>query len=355
MCLGSVVEYSNIYGRKVYYINSPLPLVGHIAFGVIDRGSNVIQIRPTSLCFHNCIFCSVDAGPASKFRRVEYIVNEGWLYRWVKEVSRIKGKGVEALIDGVGEPLAHPRIIKLVELLRNVEEIKTISIETHGGSLSLRLAERLENAGLNRINLSIDTIEKEKAKILTGSPWYDIERVLSVVEKVVKQTNIDVILTPVLIPGYNENDIKAIIRWAARHKLGEKSGLPTGVLIQKYEVHRFGRKPRGIRAWSWKKFYKFLRRIEKEEGYRLVITPKELGFRKAPQIEKPFNIGDEIIACILKEGWLKGEYLAVDKGCSRAITIVSNRQLRVGERLRVKIIRDKDNIFIARPLQQKKR
>jgi uncharacterized Fe-S cluster-containing radical SAM superfamily enzyme len=49
--------------KIVFKIRRPIPLVGHIAFGVIDRGTNIIQVRPTSLCNLNCIFCSVDAGP----------------------------------------------------------------------------------------------------------------------------------------------------------------------------------------------------------------------------------------------------------------------------------------------------
>ena len=51
--------------RRVFEVGPPMPLVGHVAFGIIDRGTNLLQIRPTSLCPLSCIFCSVDAGPRS--------------------------------------------------------------------------------------------------------------------------------------------------------------------------------------------------------------------------------------------------------------------------------------------------
>ena len=46
--------------RKTYYIHPPIPLIGHTAFGLIDRGTNIIQVRGLSGCNINCPFCSVD-------------------------------------------------------------------------------------------------------------------------------------------------------------------------------------------------------------------------------------------------------------------------------------------------------
>ncbi|HDD34251.1 MAG TPA: radical SAM protein, partial [Thermofilaceae archaeon] len=54
--------------RAVFRVGPPIPLIGHLAFGIVDRGTNLLQIRPTSSCPLSCVFCSVDAGPASKRR-----------------------------------------------------------------------------------------------------------------------------------------------------------------------------------------------------------------------------------------------------------------------------------------------
>ncbi|MFB6216441.1 MAG: radical SAM protein, partial [Candidatus Aenigmatarchaeota archaeon] len=50
-----------ITDRNLVYINqgSEIPLLGHIAFGLIDRGTNLIQVRPITGCNLKCIYCSV--------------------------------------------------------------------------------------------------------------------------------------------------------------------------------------------------------------------------------------------------------------------------------------------------------
>ena len=111
-----------------------LPLVGHIAFGVIDRGTNILQVRPTTLCPLNCIFCSVDAGPLSRHRQTEYVVDRKLLVRWVLNVAMFKGEVLEALIDGVGDPLTYHEIPELVKDLKKF--ISRVAIETHGANLN---------------------------------------------------------------------------------------------------------------------------------------------------------------------------------------------------------------------------
>ena len=43
--------------------DSDIPLVGSLYFGIIDRGTSLLQVRPSCGCNLNCPFCSVDAGP----------------------------------------------------------------------------------------------------------------------------------------------------------------------------------------------------------------------------------------------------------------------------------------------------
>ncbi len=341
-------KISNFYGRPVYYINKPIPLIGHIAFGIIDRGTNVLQVRPSSLCFHNCIFCSVDAGPSSKHREAEYIVNEEWLAEWAYEIANIKNDDIEVLIDGVGEPISHPNILKLISLIKKIKNVKTISIETHGGSLSLQLAKRLEKAGLNRINLSIDSTDPENAKKLTGTEWYNVNKILKTASEILKETSIDIILTPVVVPEINENDMDLIIEWAKDNKAGEKSNYPSGILIQKFEIHHFGRKPEKVKVWSWRKFYSWLKALQEKHNYRLIVKPEELGFKNSVKLEKPFHVNDIVKTIIIGKGWLKNEYLSTDENCSRIISIISKENLIIGSKVKTKIIRDKDNIYLGK-------
>ncbi|MEM1873772.1 MAG: radical SAM protein, partial [Acidilobaceae archaeon] len=172
-------KLTSFFNKPVFAVEAPLPLVGHIAFGLIDRGTNVVQLRPTTLCPHSCIFCSVDAGPRSVWRQAEYIVDIEWLYQHALSVARYKGgRSLEALLDGVGEPLSHPRVVELVKMLKESGLYERVAIETHGGFLTKSLIMKLADAGLDRINLSIDSLDPAQARRLVGLESYDVSRIL---------------------------------------------------------------------------------------------------------------------------------------------------------------------------------
>ncbi|MEM2626892.1 MAG: radical SAM protein, partial [Ignisphaera sp.] len=192
------------FSRGKYYIYlDDIPLVGHIAFGVIDRCTNVLQIRPITVCPYNCIYCSVDAGPFSMYRLSEFIVDARHLIKWVKNVYDVKsGEVIEGLIDGVGEPPLHPRIVEIVNELKKI--MPRVAIETRGYTLTKKLVNELAMAGLDRLNISIDTLNTEKGKYLQGVEWYNVNYVMKIIEYIVRETSIDVHLTPVWIPGIND-------------------------------------------------------------------------------------------------------------------------------------------------------
>ena len=88
----------------IFEINEEIPLLGCIAFGIIDRGTNLLQIRPISTCPLSCIFCSTDAGPKSRIRQSEYIVPLDYIVEEFKRIVKFKGAfRIEAHIDTVGD------------------------------------------------------------------------------------------------------------------------------------------------------------------------------------------------------------------------------------------------------------
>lgn len=76
--------------RPLVKIDEAIPLVGAIAFGLIDRGTNVIQVRPISTCPLSCVFCSTNAGPKSRVRQTEYIVALDHLVEEFKRLVKLK-------------------------------------------------------------------------------------------------------------------------------------------------------------------------------------------------------------------------------------------------------------------------
>jgi uncharacterized Fe-S cluster-containing radical SAM superfamily enzyme len=346
--LSGVRRLGVFHGRQVYELGEPLPLVGHVAFGVLDRGTNVIQVRPSTLCYHSCVFCSVDAGPASRTRQSEFLVEVEWLAKWVIEVAKLKGGGVEVLLDGVGEPLTHPKLPRLIELVKGSGLVSRVALETHGGGLTEELALRLWEAGLDRVNLSVDAVSRGLAARLAGASWYDPQRVLGVAEWILRNTGMDVVLTPVVVPGWNEAEVKSLIEWARRHGAGSRSGWPTGVLIQKYEVHKYGRKVPGVRPWSWRTFYSWLRRLEEETGYRLIVEPEEIGMERRPKLDTPYRVGERVRAAVVGPGWHRGELLVVDQRLTRVMAAVGSANYTPGSRVTAVVLENEDNIHVVR-------
>ncbi len=334
--------------RRLVWIDEKIPLLGHIAFGVVDRGTNIIQVRPTTLCHLNCIYCSVDAGPYSKHRLTEYMVKLDWLVEWVKYIVRYKSvNDIEALIDGVGEPLTYPYIVELVQELKDIKGIRVVALQTRGYLLTRRLVDELDEVGLDRINLSIDTLDVEKAKYIQGSEWFNVLEVKEITEYILSNTSIDVHIAPVWVPGINDKDIEDIIEWVKKIKAGRKW---PALGIQKYLVHRYGRKPRGVKPVSWRDFWGKLRELERKHGIKLIHDPKAFNFHRAPSPPPPYRRGEKIKVRIVEEGWLRGEKLGVPKNNDRVITVVDASRIPLNTTVKIRIIENNNNIFIARPL-----
>ena len=326
-------------------IGRDLPLVGHVAFGIIDRGTNLLQIRPTTLCPLSCIFCSVDAGPNSRRRATEYVVDLEHLITWFTLVVKEKGlEKVHAYIDAAGDPLTYPQIVNLVGRLRELPFVETIAMETHGSLLTEELAERLDSAGLDRLNLSIDALDPELAKHLSGTPWYDVARVAKVAEYVASSLRMDLLIAPVWVPGVNDEEIPKIIEWALKIGAG-KRWPPLG--IQKYEAHKYGRKPKGVSPMRWREFYSRLREWEKEFGVKLVLSPEDFGIRKARALPPSFSRFEKASVRVVGPGWLRGQWLGV--GNNRIVTLVGvEGEAPVGRKVYARILRTKHNIYVAR-------
>lgn len=334
-------------GRALFTVGRDIPLVGHIAFGIIDRGTNLLQVRPSTACPLSCIFCSVDAGPRSRYRATEYVVELSHLLSWFRAVVEFKEiDDAQAHIDAVGDPLTYPRIVELVSRLRRMRGVKVVSLETHGALLTRELAEKLSDAGLSRMNLSIDALDQDLARTLSGEEWFDVERVLDVARYITSSLEMDLMITPVWIPGLNDGEIGKIIDFALEIGAG-RVWPPLG--IQKYEAHRYGRKPRGIKPIRWRDFYRRLRGWEAEYGVKLVLSPSDFDIRRARPVPTVFRRFEKAIVKVVGPGWLKGQWLGKAKNRSIAVVGVEGPP-PLGKNVGVKILRTKDNIYVAESL-----
>uniref|UniRef100_A0A7C2FX20 Radical SAM protein n=1 Tax=Thermosphaera aggregans TaxID=54254 RepID=A0A7C2FX20_9CREN len=338
-------------GKPLYYLPRSLPGLGFIAAGIIDRGTNIIQVRPTTLCPMNCVFCSVDAGPYSSKRQSEYFMDLEAILEAFNQAASIKTFTVEALIDTVGEGLTYPHIYALIKSLKKHPRVKSVALETHGAPLSQHVIDRLWEAGLDRVNLSLDTFNKEKARILYGLESYDPARAARLAEYLVKETGIDLHVTPLWLPGLNDHDVEDVLQWALRIGAGKKW---PPVTVQKFNLHKHGRNRLKINPVSWSKFYEWLGKLERKIGARLRWDMDEWGMRYDNRIPLIYRKGELVGVTVIAEGWLKGEFLGVTlHGEPRLITLIQERgKVLIGQKYVAKIVENKDGIYVGKIISE---
>lgn len=320
-----------------------IPLFGCIAFGIIDRGTNVLQVRPISECPLSCIFCSTDAGPRSGRRISEYMVDLPQLlsaFEWAASYKEIDN--IEAHIDTVGEPAMYPQLVELVEGLSGNGHVKVVSMQTNGTLLNADLIDKLSAAGLSRINMSIESLNPELAKRIAGTNSYRLERVIENAENITKNTDIDLLIAPVWLPGINDSEIPKLIEFALSIGAGKRW---PALGIQKFLSHKYGRKP-DIKAMSWNTFYSRLREWERTYGTKLVLRPEDFGSFKCRAIPRMFKKDERVKVKIVGPGWMEGEKLAVAR--DRVVTVVNAESVPVGAEVYVRMERVVDGIYIAR-------
>ncbi len=319
---------NKLNGKRTVYIhkNSGIPLIGNGAFGIIDRGTSLIEVKPITSCNLNCIYCSVDESK----RRIDFVVEKDYLVTEFKKLVEFKKiENIEAHIGTQGEPLLYAPLTELIRDLSEIKEVKTVSIDTNGIMLTKKLVDELVNAGLTRFNLSINALDPKLAQKIANKPL-NIEKIKEISAYIVKKTGL--IITPVLIPGINECEMPKIIEFSKEIK--------ADIGIQNFLNYRFGRNP--VNQLDFDIFYKKMKEWEEKYKLKLIKTIEDFNIKKTKELPKPFKKGEVIKAKIVCLGRLEHEKIAVSRG--RTITIPNCYKEGL---VKVKIKRTKHNIFLA--------
>ena len=113
-----------------------------------------------------------------------------------------------------GEPTVRARIVDIVRNMASTEGIQSVSMTTNGVLLK-KLAQPLADAGLQRVNISVDTLNPEKFQRLTR--WGKLEDVWEGVLAAEKAGLTPVKLNAVVVKGYNEEDVVDLARLTLDH------------------------------------------------------------------------------------------------------------------------------------------
>jgi len=139
-----------------------------------DRVHDNLRISVTDRCNIRCFYCMPETGV--KFQPREQLLTFEEIERFVRVAVTL---GVRKLRVTGGEPLLRKDLAKLIRKLSAIEGIDDLALTTNGVLLTEQ-AQELYDAGLRRINVHLDTLDRERFKQITRRD--DFDRVLAGIE-----------------------------------------------------------------------------------------------------------------------------------------------------------------------------
>ncbi len=165
-----------------------------------QRPINYLRISVTDRCNLRCVYCMPAEG-------VELMSHEDILtYEEIHTVARAAAElGINKVRLTGGEPLVRSGLSELIRMLAQIDGIDDISLTTNGTLLS-RYAAELKRAGLQRVNVSLDTLKPDKFSLITRSNLA-LDDVLAGIEAA-RSVGLDPVkLNMVVVSGVNDDEI----------------------------------------------------------------------------------------------------------------------------------------------------
>ncbi|MDD2251785.1 MAG: GTP 3',8-cyclase MoaA [Dehalococcoidales bacterium] len=163
-----------------------------------NRRINYLRISVTDHCNLRCIYCTAHQVP--RLRHDEIL-----RYEEIERITRMAvSLGVNSLRLTGSEPLMRPDLPALVKMLKAIDGIKDISMTTNGITLA-RHAQELADAGLDRVNISLDSLKEEKFRYMTGLG--KLSDVYEGMEAAAKAGLNPVKINTVVLSGVNDDEI----------------------------------------------------------------------------------------------------------------------------------------------------
>ena len=182
---------------------------------MIDRFGRAItylRVSVTDRCDFRCVYCMAED--------MTFLPKKDLLT--IEELERLCtafiAKGVRKLRITGGEPLVRRDIMKLFDALgRQLRTggLEELTVTTNGSQLE-RYARPLFDAGVRRINVSLDTLDRAKFKAITRRG--ELGRVMAGITAA-QEAGLRIKLNTVALKGVNDHEIPDMIRWAHAHDM----------------------------------------------------------------------------------------------------------------------------------------
>jgi cyclic pyranopterin phosphate synthase len=171
------------------------------------RDITYLRVSVTDRCDFRCTYCMAED--------MTFLPKKDLLS--LEELDRLCTvfieKGVKKLRLTGGEPLVRKNIMHLVrQLSRHLASgaLEELTLTTNGSQLARHAAE-LVDCGVKRINVSLDTLDKDKFRQVTR--WGDLDKVMAGIEAA-RSAGLKVKLNAVALKGFNEDELPEMLTWA---------------------------------------------------------------------------------------------------------------------------------------------
>lgn len=163
------------------------------------RNVNYLRVSVTDLCNMRCKYCMPEGGIEKRphdeiltFEEIDLLV------------ERLVNMGINKVRITGGEPLVRRDIIELLQRIGRHPQITDFALTTNGVLLK-KYAREIKEAGVNRINVSLDSLNPEKFESMTRGGKF--EQVLEGIEEALKVGLTPIKINVVLIGGFNDDEI----------------------------------------------------------------------------------------------------------------------------------------------------
>lgn len=179
-----------------------------MAIDRFGREIHYLRISLTDHCNLRCVYCMPED---MTFRPNQELMQDDEVLLLVRLFTRL---GFDKFRLTGGEPTVRLHIVELVREIANLPGVRSLSMTTNGVLLP-RLAEPLAKVGLQRVNISLDSLNPEKFRRLTR--WGSLEDVWEGILAAERAGLTPVKINTVVVRGYNEADVVDLARLTLEH------------------------------------------------------------------------------------------------------------------------------------------
>lgn len=231
------------------------------------REINYLRISVTDRCNLRCFYCMPDG--VTKISHDEILRDE--------EIVQIVTEAVKTGITKVritgGDPLVRKGIYKLIRKVSDIKGIKEVVISTNGTML-VGNVHKLKEAGISRVNFSLDTLNEKKYLDITKSK--DMLDYDSLIKELKDNGLLPIKINAVLLRGINDTEIPEFIEFVDKYDVSVRfiELMPVGEIDLEYDKY-FISKDEVLKNYPQLKF----KRKESIAEYYSVLNKKgEIGF-----------------------------------------------------------------------------